>query len=68
MKVGFLGGSEVKNLPANTGNTSSIPELARSPGEMATLSSILACGILRTEEADRVQSMESQKSWSQLSD
>ena len=31
--VGFLGGPVVKNLPANTGDTGSIPESGRSPGE-----------------------------------
>ena len=30
---GFLGGSVVKNLPANAGDTGSIPRLGRSPGE-----------------------------------
>ena len=30
---GFPGGSVVKNLPASTGDESSIPELGRSPGE-----------------------------------
>ena len=33
--MGFPGGSEVKNLPANagiTGDTGPIPELVRSPG------------------------------------
>ena len=30
---GFLGGSVVKNLPANAGNAGSIPQSARSPGE-----------------------------------
>ena len=29
----FPGSSAVKNLPANAGNTSSVPELGRSPGE-----------------------------------
>ena len=29
----FPGGSVVKNLPANVGNTGSIPVLERSPGE-----------------------------------
>ena len=39
----FLGGSAVKNLPANAGDPSSIPGSQRSPGEeMATHSSILA--------------------------
>ena len=44
--VGFSGGSVVKNLPVNAGDTGymgSIPELKRTPGEeMATRSSILA--------------------------
>ena len=31
--LGFLGGSEVKNPPANAGDTGSIPELRKSPGE-----------------------------------
>ena len=31
--MGFLGGSVVKNLPANAGDSSSIPGLGRSPGE-----------------------------------
>ena len=30
---GFPGGSAVKNLPANAGDTGSIPGLGRSPGE-----------------------------------
>ena len=32
-KLGFLGGSVVKNLPANAGDTGSAPGLGRSPGE-----------------------------------
>jgi len=31
--VGFPGGSEVKNPPANAGDVGSIPGLERSPGE-----------------------------------
>ena len=31
--VNFLGGSEVKNLLANVGDTGLIPGLGRSPGE-----------------------------------
>ena len=31
--AGFPGGSVVKNPPANTGDTGSIPRLGRSPGE-----------------------------------
>ena len=30
---GFLGGSVVKNLPANAGDTGSVPGSRRSPGE-----------------------------------
>ena len=32
LSMGFLGGAVVKNLPANTGNIDSIPDLGRSPG------------------------------------
>ena len=32
-RKGFLGGSVVKNLPANTGDASLIPGSGRSPGE-----------------------------------
>ena len=31
--MGFLGGSAVKNPPANAGDAGSIPGLGRSPGE-----------------------------------
>ena len=33
MLWGFSGGSAVKKPPANGGDTSSVPELGRSPGE-----------------------------------
>ena len=33
MKGGFPGGSVVKNLPANAGDSDSIPASGRSPGE-----------------------------------
>ena len=33
MLWGFPGGSAVKNTPANVGNTGSVLELGRSPGE-----------------------------------
>ena len=33
LKLGFPGGSEVKNLPVNAGDLSSIPGFGRSPGE-----------------------------------
>ena len=39
---GFSGGSGVKNLTANEGDTDSIPGLGRSPKEMAVHSSILS--------------------------
>ena len=32
LSLGFRGSSEVKNLPFNAGDASSIPELGRSPG------------------------------------
>ena len=52
---GFPGGSVVKNLPANAGDTGSIPGLGRSPGEEnATLSCILA---RRITEPDRLQDL-----------
>ena len=42
-KKGFVGGSVVKNPPANTGDVGLIPGLGRSPEEgMTTHSSILA--------------------------
>ena len=49
--MGFPGGSVVRNLLANAGNTSSIPG-SEDPleEEMATLSSILAWEIPWTEE------------------
>ena len=48
----------VKNLPANAGDTGSIPESGRSlEKEMATHSSILAWEIPRTEESGRLPSM-----------
>ena len=52
--MGFPGGAEVKNPPANAGDTrdsGSIPGSGRSlEKEMATHSSILAWKIPRTEE------------------
>jgi len=50
------GGSVVKNLPANAGDSGSIPELRRSPsGVKATHSSILAWEIPWTEEPGELQ-------------
>ena len=64
---GLLGGSVVKNPPANARDVGSIPGLGRSTGEkeMAVHSSILAWGVPWTEQ---LQSMGSQKSQTQLSD
>ena len=48
---GFPGGSVVKNLPANAGNSSSIPGSGRSPGEGNGYTlTILAWEISWTEE------------------
>ena len=63
--LGFPGGSEVKNLPANAGDArdaNSVPGSGRSFGEeMATRSSILPWEIPWTEELGRLQSMGSQR-------
>ena len=56
-----VGGSAVKNQPANTRDASLTPGLRRSPGkEMAAHSSILAWEIPWTEEPGGLQSMGSQ--------
>ena len=59
--MGFPGGSVVKNLPANTGDTGgevSIPELGNPlEEEMAAYSSILARIIPWTEEPSRLHFM-----------
>ena len=57
------GGSLVKNLPANAGDTHPIPGSGRSlEEEMATHSSILAWEIPWTKEPSGLQSMELQES------
>ena len=62
--LGFPGGSVVKNLPANAGDTGSIPGLERSPEDkIATHFSILAWKIPRTEAPGRLQSMGVTKSY-----
>ena len=67
-RMGFLGGSVVKNPPANAGDMGSIPGSGRSLGEgNGTHSSILAWEIPWIEEPGGLQSMGSQKSWTQLS-
>ena len=54
----FPGGSVVKNLPANAGDTGLTPVSGRSPGEgNGTHSSILAWIIPWTEEPGKPQSM-----------
>ena len=66
---GFPGGSVVKNPPASIGDAGSIPGSGRSlEKEMATHSSTLAWEISWTEEPGPLQSMESQKSLTGLSD
>ena len=59
---GFPGGSTGKNLPANVGAVIQFPGL-EDPLEkgMATHSIIFPWRIPCTEEADRLQSMESQR-------
>ena len=58
--ITFTGGSVVKNMPANTGVTGSIPGLGRSlEEEMAIHSRILARIIPWREEPGNLQSMES---------
>ena len=55
---GFLGGSMVKNPPANAGYRALIPKSGRSPGEgNGNISNILAWGIPWIEESGRPQSM-----------
>ena len=69
--MGFPGGSVVKNLPANAGDTGGVGLIlgsGRSPGvETVTHSSILAGISPHTEEPGRLQSMDLQ-SWTRLSD
>ena len=57
--MGFLGGSVVKNPPANAGDTGQEDPLEK---EMATHSSIFAREIPWTEEPGGLQSMGLQKS------
>ena len=69
LKCGFPDGSIVKNLPAKAGDMSLIPGMGRSPGEVSNNPLQYCCPweILWTEEPGRLQSMGSQKSWTQLS-
>ena len=65
---GLPGGSVVKKSPANAGDVGLIPGLEGPlEKEMTTHASILTWEILWTEEHGGLQSMVSQKSWTQLS-
>ena len=65
----FPGSSTVKNPPASEGDMGSIPHQGRTLEKgMATHSSVLAWEIPWTEEPGGLQSIESQKSRTQLSD
>ena len=66
----FPDGSVVKNPPANAGDTALILGVGRSPleREMVTHSSVLACEIPWTEEPGGLESIELQKSQTQLCD
>ena len=63
--MGFPGGSVIKNLPANAGDTSSIPGLGRCSG--GGNGNPLQCSCLENpmdrEEPGGLQFMGSQKSW-----
>ena len=62
-KKGFLGGSVVKNLPANAGDMGSIPGLGRTPGEGSSNPLQYSClGNSRDRGAWLLQSMGSQES------
>ena len=65
----FPGGSEVKNLPANSGDSGSIPELGRSPGEENGNSLQYSClGNPMDREAWQATVHEVAQSQTQLSD
>ena len=61
-KVGFPGGSDSKESACNAGDPGPIPGSGGSPGEgNGNHSSILARGILWTEEPGGLQSMGAQR-------
>ena len=66
--MGFLGGTVVKNLPAKWRKHRFLGGEDPLEKEMATHSSILACEIPWTEETGVLQSVESQKRQTRLSD
>ena len=62
MRLGFPGGSAVKNPPANAGDVGLIPGLGKPlEKEMATHASVLAWEIPWTEEPGGMQSTGSQR-------
>ena len=62
MRLGFPGGSAVKNPPANAGDVGLIPGLGKPlEKEMATHASVLAWEIPWTEEPGGMQFMVSQR-------
>ena len=66
MTMDFLGGSVVKNLPANAWDMDSIPELETSPGEGNENQLQYSCLGIPVDRG-RLQAMGSQKSWIRLS-
>ena len=65
--MGFPSVSVVKNPPSIVGYMGSVPWENPLEKEVATHFSILAWEIPQTEEPSGLQSMGSQKSWTQLS-
>ena len=68
---GSVGGSVIKNSPANAGDTGFMPESGKIPWRRKWppgCSSILAWEIPWTEEPGELQSMRSQKSRARISD
>ena len=63
LNLGFSGGSKVKNLPPNAGDTGSIPGSGRTPGEENGNPLQYSCleKSHGTEESSRLQSMGSQR-------
>ena len=59
--MGFLGGSTVKNLPANAGDAGSIPGSGKSPGEGNDNPLQYSCWDDLIKECGGLQSMGSQR-------
>ena len=70
--MGFPGGSVLKNSPANEGDSGDPGSISGLEDpleeEMATHSSVLAWRTLWTGKPGGLPSVESQRSWTQLSD